>query len=113
MTLRIAWLLAGMFGAVVAGSFARKWLTAMDELTYEEAITYFVQNKPPIPFEKGALMRKSGFGGIYRISQVFLDKNDEILRKPDGSIYGRNVSAKKIDQELLTAFGNKNVIIVM
>ena len=81
-------------------------------ITYEEAITYFVSNRPNDPrIKRGAILRKPHIQG-YHIVQMFLDKNNEVVCDSAGKPYGRQLVALKLDEELLDTFGNKNVIIV-
>ncbi|EDX72427.1 hypothetical protein MC7420_3499 [Coleofasciculus chthonoplastes PCC 7420] len=81
-------------------------------ITYEETIKYFVSTRPNDPrIKKGAILRKYHIQG-HQISQMFLDKNNELVCDPTGKPYGRQLVAVKLDEELLDTFGNKNVIIV-
>ena len=81
-------------------------------MTYEEAIKYFVSARPNDPrIKKGAILRKYHIQG-HQISQMFLDKNNELVCDPTGKPYGRQLVAIKLDEELLDTFGDKDVIIV-
>ena len=81
-------------------------------MTYEAAIQYFVTDRPADPrIEKGAIIRQPHSQGQL-LAQVFLDSNNDLVRRSDGKPYGRQLVAKKLDEELLDAFGNKNLIIV-
>jgi len=81
-------------------------------ITYEEAITYFVSNRPNDPrIKRGAILRKPHLQG-YHIVQMFLDKNNEVVCDSAGKPYGRQLVALQLDKELLDTFGDKNVIMV-
>ena len=85
---------------------------AIELLTYEEAITYFINNKPGEEFAKAIMMRTMKKDGTYLVKQLFLDEKDEILKKPNGSPYGRSIHVITMDQELLEIFSDKDVIVV-
>ena len=104
------WSVAGVTASIIAILLWRRRFPTFDTLTYEDAITYFVENKPA-SVSKGILVRKPETGGTYLISQLFLDKYDEIIKKPNGSSYGRTVRVKSMDAELLEAFCDKDVIV--
>jgi hypothetical protein len=97
----------------------QEWLRDVLELpqvvpvmTYEEAVQYFVTDRPSDPkIEKGAILRQSHSQGD-RLTQVFLDRNNDLVRDSDGKPYGRQLVARKIDEEFHNTFGDKNLIIV-
>lgn len=97
------------------GELWRDLLTLPDVIpliTYEEAITYFVSNRPNDPrIKRGAILRQPHSRG-HHIVQMFLDKNNELVCDSAGKPYGRQLVALKLDEELLDTFGDKNVIIV-
>jgi len=81
-------------------------------MTYEAAIKYFVTDRPSDPrVEKGAILRQPHAQG-YHLGQMFLDSNNDLVRCSDGKPYGRQLVAKKLDEELLDVFGTKNLIVV-
>ncbi|NMG09505.1 hypothetical protein [Brasilonema sp. UFV-L1] len=81
-------------------------------LTYDSAIEYFVENRPPESnVVKGAILRGTEARG-QSIIQVFLDKENQLVCMPDGRPYGRKLIARKLDNELDEAFGNEDLIIV-
>ena len=82
------------------------------EMTYNEAIRYFVTYKPRDPaVKKGAILKQRVPDGI-RIARVFLDEQNRLISTPSGGIYGNQVVVEKLDQILLDTFGNTDVIIV-
>lgn len=84
------------------------------QMTYKNAIEYFINNKPPIPFESGAMLieHDDGAGSAFFI-QIFLDKdNSPIVNPITQAPYGRRCLIRGMDDELIAAFGNKKVVIV-
>jgi hypothetical protein len=75
------------------------------ELSYEEAIKYFIAHKKDkSEYVKGALLKeKAGDGFI--ITQVFLDGNN-------GVVDGRRIKVTGLDKELLDAFKDEDLLIV-
>ena len=44
--------------------------------------------------------------------QVFLDRENDLVLRPDGKPYGRQLVVRELDAELRDTFGNKDLIIV-
>jgi hypothetical protein len=88
-------------------------LEEMPYLSYSEAIKYFVEQCQEHPglFSKGAMLLDKSPKG-YIVKQVFIDKKNDLICQPSGRPYGRCILAKQIDDELLEAFGESNLIIV-
>lgn len=81
-------------------------------MTYEDVIKYFVSNRPSDSrVKKGVLLRMSHSQGQL-LAQMFLDFNDQIIDDQNGNPYGRQLVARKLDQELLDAFDKQDLIIV-
>ena len=97
-------------GVIIAIILWKRWTNILDVLTYKDAISFFVENKPSSVY-RGVIIRKAEIGGTYLISQEFLDEKDQIITRSSGVSYGRRVRVKNIDQELLEAFGDTDVII--
>jgi len=97
------------------GELLRDILTLPDVIpliTFKEAITYFVSNRPNDPkIKRGAILRQPHRQG-HHIIQMFLDKNNELVCDSANQPYGRQLVAIKLDDELLETFGDKNVIMV-
>lgn len=82
-------------------------------MTYEEAIKYFVTDRPKDPrIKKGAILRKSHLQG-HHLVQMFLDKNNKLVCGLDGKPYGRQLVARELDEELQECFGDKDLIILV
>lgn len=77
------------------------------QVSYEEIIDYFVvnQTKPENAKSiKGAVLKEKNSKG-FLIYQFYLDKDDNILS-------GRQINTLNIDQELMEAFSDKDLLIV-
>ena len=84
------------------------------QMTYKNAIAYFIENEPPIPFEKGAMIieTESGEHNAFFL-QIFLDKENKPVCDPvTGRPYGRRCLIRGMDDELASVFGDKKVVIV-
>ncbi len=46
------------------------------------------------------------------MAQVFFDRNNQLVFRSDGTPYGRQLVAKKLDQKLSETFGNNELLIV-
>jgi|GEM_PF-3234719 len=82
------------------------------EMTYEAAISYFVNERPSDPrVKKGAMVLQSHTKGKLFI-QFFLDAENQIVCSSKGNPFGRQVIVQKIDEELLETFGQENLVII-
>lgn len=88
-----------------------KSLEVQPEATFEELIKWFAEQPSRPEVTKGAILRRPHPRGEV-IIQLFLDKNNEVVRDSDGQPSGRKFVVKALDEELCEAFGNKNIIIV-
>lgn len=80
-------------------------------VTYQDAVSYFVNQHPGTPqIEMGALLRRPHARG-HLLFQVFLDQHNRVCRKDNGDAYGRTVIAGRLDDELLGAFGTSDLIL--
>lgn len=80
-------------------------------LTYPEAIEFFIKNQPRLPFKRGIMVREARSKG-YLLSQYYLDQKNNIMKRGDGSPYGRVVIVKRMDNELEAVFGKSDIVIV-
>lgn len=79
---------------------------------YSEVINYFVKDRPrEHQVTGGAILRKPDQNGEL-ITQVFLDKHNDVVCSSGGRPYGRRFVARELDRELREAFGSKSLIIV-
>jgi hypothetical protein len=81
-------------------------------LTYEHALGWFVENRPPVPAVGGAILRSPEPDGRTEIVQVFLVEHQQIAVDRKGVPYGRRFVVDRIDDELADAFDNTALLIV-
>jgi|GEM_PF-4595279 len=83
-----------------------------DTLTYVDAITYFVHEKPDDKrIVKGCILIRDHKAGMLTI-WTYLDDNNELLCGGNGVPYGRELIVKSIDDELKEALGDSKLLIV-
>ena len=81
-------------------------------IKYEDAISYFVNNRPNNSrVQKGAMLKDTHQKG-YVFIQVFLDSENHLVCQDDGIPYGRKIVVEKFDDELSETFGNQGLVIV-
>jgi hypothetical protein len=81
-------------------------------LTYKNVIEYFSEPKPDDPtIVQGAIIKEKQ-GSDYLILQLFLTEDYQMVSSPSGKIHGRRLVTEKLDDELIAAFKNKNIILV-
>ncbi|MEH2112009.1 hypothetical protein [Nostoc sp.] len=96
-----------------------KWLKdlfkvqeVLSVMTYENAVKYFVTERPSDPnVKKGAILKQHHQQGYY-FAQVFLDSYNNVLCQNNRKPYGRQLVARQLDEELQDIFGDKDLIIV-
>lgn len=82
-------------------------------LRYRDALLYFADPSPDTPqFHTGAMLLRSNGSG-YLFQQVFLDEHGEMICKPGGQPYGRQLQVGAIDEELQEVFRGKTVVLVV
>lgn len=94
-----------------------KWLPrihgipeVLEEITFDEAISYFQSDRPANPnVKKGAIIPQKRPEGQF-LGQVFLDGNNALICRPDGTPYGRQLVAKKLDKKLSDILGERELI---
>jgi hypothetical protein len=87
-------------------------LTTVNNLSYEDAMNYFIHHKKDNSNAiKGAMLKEEKDGTIY-FTQVFLDKDNEIILGRNGVILGRKLKVAQLDKELLNTFKKENLVIV-
>lgn len=91
------------------GSNARDVLPCM---TYASAIGYFVMDTLPDPrIKRGVLLLKPHFRGHVFI-QAFLDEHNQLVLRPDGTMYGRQLLVRELDDELSELFSGNDYVLV-
>ncbi|MFB2918026.1 hypothetical protein [Aerosakkonema funiforme] len=94
-----------------------KWLPriqgipeVLEEITFDEAISYFQSDRPGnANVKKGAIIRQEHPEGQL-LGQVFLDGNNRLICRTNGTPYGRQLLAKKSDKKLTDFFGDRELI---
>ncbi|MEM8721851.1 MAG: hypothetical protein AAGE84_21565 [Cyanobacteria bacterium P01_G01_bin.39] len=82
------------------------------EMSYEDAIGYFVNERPRSnQVAKGAMLRDEHPRG-YLFIQIFLDRNNNLVCDKDEVPFGRQVIVEYFDDELAETFGNQDMVIV-
>ncbi len=81
-------------------------------MTYENAVKYFVTERPSdLKVKRGAILKQHHQQGYY-LAQVFLDSYNNVLCQTNGKPYGRQLVVRELDEELRDVFGDKDLIIV-
>jgi hypothetical protein len=84
----------------------------LPEVKYEDLISWF-SNQPLHPDVKyGVIARRRFDQSNIAIIQVFLDGRNNVILKYENHQYGRKIIAKSLDDEIIEAFGKKNIILV-
>lgn len=78
-----------------------------DVLTYQDAISFFVKEKPDYSIKQGAMRLKRDKSGFV-FQQAFLDDANEIIR----SAKSRHLFVRHVDPELLALFRENEVALV-
>jgi hypothetical protein len=90
-----------------------KTATIEKELSYREAMEFFIKYKDTDKaIAKGAMLRENLEGGRILFIQVFLDKNNQLVCKADGTPLGRKLRVTALDGELLKVFKNSSLVVV-
>ena len=84
----------------------------VSNLTYSQALSYFSNHRPADPrVTKGAMLLQQHPQGQL-ISQLFLDKKNNLVCDSAGKPYGRRLVVRNLDAELQETFGGKDLVIV-
>ncbi|MEZ2300381.1 MAG: hypothetical protein ACBR13_01220 [Microcoleus sp.] len=84
----------------------------LDEITFDEAISYFQSDRPGTPnVKKGAIICQEHPEGQF-LGQVFLDENNNLVCRSNGIPYGRQLVAKKLDIKLSDVLGDRELIAI-
>ena len=102
-------------------SLAESWGTLKDLfqippiepiLTYEEALEYFVANRPSDERVKKGFIARKRYSQGYFLLQYFVDDENNIVCDSRGKPYGRKLIVERLDEELEEKFGEYDLIIV-
>ena len=84
----------------------------VQEMSYTRAISYFVEQRPKDGrVAKGAMLLQEHPQGKL-LTQVFLDKNNDLISNERGKPFGRRLILRSMDAELKETFGGKDLVIV-
>ncbi len=80
--------------------------------TFDQVISYLQSDRPPnYAGKKGVIIRQDNARGQL-LGLVFLDENNKFVCRSDGTPYGRQLLAGKLDGKLKQNLGNKDLIFV-
>jgi hypothetical protein len=92
---------------------AVKELTTVEKVSYEEAMKFFIDHKnDSTTIKKGAMLREGTDGGYVFLTQVFLDKDNNVVCNVNGMPIGRKLKVIRFDEELLNVFKKEDLVIV-
>jgi hypothetical protein len=101
--------LAAVFGQ--ARRRSRRRSVSVDTLTLADVTGYFTRERPADPHVKAAALLSAEDPGGRRVFEVFLDEADRVCADASGRPYGRQVIARRLDDELLGYFGGGDLLI--
>jgi hypothetical protein len=97
---------AGAFGLI-------HHLTRPPVLTYQEAISYFIKQRPPDHnIVRGALLLERSASGGITVRWLFLDGNNEPVADDTGTPYGRTRRYATLSHELQDEFKGTDLLVV-
>ena len=81
-------------------------------ITFDEAISYFQSDMPSHSSgTKGVIIRQERPDGQL-LGQMFLDTNNQLVCRSDGTPYGRQLLGEKLDKKLSKNFSEQDLIFV-
>jgi hypothetical protein len=102
--------LAAVFDGAPRRRRRRRSVTA-STLTLADVTGYFTRERPKDPDVKAAALLSAADPGGRRVFQVFLDQSDRLCADASGTPYGRQVIARRLDDELLGYLGGSDLLI--
>jgi hypothetical protein len=95
----------------VFGSLGPRRPPQQDLLSYQEVVSYFVNQHPGDPrIEAGAMLTRPYPNGQL-VFQVFLDRNDKVCLGPNGDAYGRALVVRRLDAELGRLLAGEDLVV--
>lgn len=101
--------LAAVFGGTPGAS--RRRSVTVDTLTLADVTGFFARERPRDPDVKAAALLSAAHPDGRRVFQVFLDEADRVCAGASGTPYGRQVIARRLDDELLDYLGGSDLLI--
>lgn len=84
----------------------------LDVITFDKAISYFQSDLPGNSnVKKGAIIRQYHPEGEL-LGLLFLDRNNDLVCRPNGTPYGSQLVARKLDQKISDIFGDRELIAI-
>ena len=105
--------LPGQLAAAFGGShrLRRRRSVTVDTLTLGDVTGYFAGQRPEGPHVRASALLSAPHPGGRLVFQVFLDEADRVCADTSGTPYGRQVIARRLDDELLDYLGGGNLLI--
>lgn len=85
----------------------------LPRVTFDTTIGYFESDRPsnPVPTKGVMICQKHREG--YQLAQLFLDENNQLIVRRDGSPYGRQLVARELDDKLWDSFDKTSSVLVI
>jgi hypothetical protein len=83
-----------------------------ESVSYEDVIKNLLSKKPDRDFERAAVIREDAKMNRHRLRFVYLDANNDVLKRDNGKPYGEVWYCNKFDTELQEAFGSNSILVV-
>lgn len=85
----------------------------LPRITFDATISYFDSDQPsnPAATQGVVICRKHREG--YQLAQLFLDGNNQLIVRGDGTFYGRQLVARELDGKLRNSFDRTSSIFVI
>jgi hypothetical protein len=84
----------------------------LEELTYDDAIRWFIRHKKDVAASKKGVLRKQQTEKLIVFQFVFLDAEDKLVKKDSGEFLCRIVHAPKMDDELSDMFEGQDFVTI-
>jgi hypothetical protein len=107
--------LPGQLAAAFGGP-GRLWLwrrrsVAVDTLTLGDVTGYFAGKRPEDPRVRASALLSAAHPRGHLVFQVFLDEADRVCAGASGTPFGRQVIARRLDDDLLDYLGGGTLLI--
>jgi hypothetical protein len=97
-------LMADVFGATASKPLE------LEVLQYVNILEYAAERRSADRRIVATLLKREPAAEGWAVTQVFMDHNDELIRK-DGGLLGRRLQAKTLDSELVDFFGDGESVV--
>jgi hypothetical protein len=87
-------------------------IASLTELSYKEAMRYYVDHQHDSPaIAKGVLFKQAQGDKVF-VVQAFLDKSNKLVHDAEGNPLGSKFIVNRLDAELLAVFKQHDIVIV-